>query len=341
MYNRIRGFAYAALFAATIAVVSFTVAAQQVPQLPQPPANEQLFLQVHAKGDQVYICKCDATQFAWALKAPDAQLFDKDGKSFGKHFAGPSWEANDGSRVTGKAVANSPSPDDKSIPWLLVTIVSHDGSGVLSRATSIQRVNTQGGKAPASGCDASHIGQEVRVPYSADYRFYAPQEPSPTVASVLDREISAIEKQVVDAAEAMPEDKFNFTPESLNIPGDDYKGVRTFAVQVKHVAASNYFIWSPLTGDKVPENIKDGNGPADLKSKADILKFLKDSFALGHKAAATLTAENMLQNPGNSKSTRLRLATFGVAHAYDHYGQMVEYLRMNGIVPPASRAKSE
>ena len=165
------------------------------------------------------------------------------------------------------------------------------------------------------------------------------QQPSPTVASVVDREISAIEKQVVDAAEAMPEDKFNFTPESLNIPGDDYKGVRTFAVQVKHIASSNYFIWSPLTGDKVPENIKDGNGPADLKSKADVIKFLKDSFALGHKAAATLTAENMLQNPGNSKSTRLRLATFGVAHAYDHYGQMVEYLRMNGIVPPASRGK--
>src|SRR5438445_9630643 len=114
------------------------------------------------------------------------------------------------------------------------------------------------------------------------------QQPSPTVGSVVDREISAIEKQVVEIAEAMPEDKFNFTPESLNIPGDDYKGVRTFAVQVKHVAASNYFLWSPLTGDKVPENIKDGNGPADLKSKADILKFLKDSFALGHKAAAKL-----------------------------------------------------
>ena len=166
------------------------------------------------------------------------------------------------------------------------------------------------------------------------------QQPSPTVASVVDRDISDIEKQVVDAAEAMPEDKFNFTPESLNIPGGDYKGVRTFAVQVKHVASSNYFIWSPLTGDKVPENIKDGNGPAELKSKADIINFLKDSFALGHKAAATLTADNMLQNPGNGKSTRLRLATFGVAHAYDHYGQMVEYLRMNGIVPPASRSKS-
>ena len=164
------------------------------------------------------------------------------------------------------------------------------------------------------------------------------QQLAPTIASTVDREVSAIEKLVVDATEAMPEDKFNFSPESSNIPGGEYKGVRTFAVQVKHIASSNYFIWSPLTGDKVPENIKDGNGPADLKSKVDILKFLKDSFALGHKAAATLTAENMLQTPGNSKSTRLHLATFGVAHAYDHYGQMVEYLRMNGIVPPASRA---
>ena len=138
----------------------------------------------------------------------------------------------------------------------------------------------------------------------------------------------------------MPEDKFNFTPESLNIPGSEYKGVRTFAVQVKHIAASNYFIWSPLAGDKLPEGLKDGNGPADLKTKADILKFLKESFALGHKAAGTLTTENMLQTPENSKSTRIRLATFAVAHAFNHYGQMVEYLRMNGIVPPASRGQS-
>ena len=167
-------------------------------------------------------------------------------------------------------------------------------------------------------------------------------QPAPTIASVMDRDISAVEKQIIDASDAMPEDKFNFTPEALNIPGSNYKGVRSFAVQVKHIAASNWFIWSPLTGDKLPEGLKDdGNGPANLQTKADIIKFLKDSFALGHKAAATLTTENMLQSPANSKSTRLHLAEFGVAHAYDHYGQMVEYLRMNGIVPPASRSKSE
>jgi len=167
------------------------------------------------------------------------------------------------------------------------------------------------------------------------------QQPPPTIASVLNLEIGNVEKQIVDVAEAMPEDKYNFSPESLNIPGSDYKGVRTFAVQVKHVAASNYFIWSHVTGDKLPDGLKDGNGPENLKSKADIIKFLKDSFALGHKAAATLTTENMLQTAQGSKSTRLHLATFGVAHAFDHYGQMVEYLRMNGIVPPASRGTSD
>jgi len=149
--------------------------AAQVPAQLQPPADQQVLLQVRAKGDQVYTCKADAAQFTWTLKAPDAQLFDNDGKPFGKHFAGPSWEANDASRVTGKTVANAPSPDVNSIPWLLVNIVTHEGSGVLSRATTIQRLNTKGGKAPASGCDASHVGQEVRVPYTADYLFYAPK----------------------------------------------------------------------------------------------------------------------------------------------------------------------
>jgi uncharacterized damage-inducible protein DinB len=162
-----------------------------------------------------------------------------------------------------------------------------------------------------------------------------------TVATVLDREISYVEKQILDVAEAMPEEKFSFTPETLSIPGDDYKGVRSFAGQLKHVAASNYYIWSPLTGDKLPDNLNDGNGPDSMKAKAEIIAFVKESFALGHRAAATVTAENMLQTPGKSKSTRLRLAVFGVEHAFDHYGQMVEYLRMNGIVPPASRGKSD
>ena len=168
-----------------------------------------------------------------------------------------------------------------------------------------------------------------------------PQLPS-TIAAMVDRQISSVEKLITEAAEAMPEDKFNFAPESLKIPGADYKGVRTFAQQVRHVAASNYALYAPLTGDTFPKDFMGGNGPENLKTRAEILKFLKESFALGHKAAATLTAENILQPavPGGS-TARLHRATFAVAHAYDHYGQMVEYLRMNGIVPPASRGKSD
>src|ERR1700732_2381065 len=111
MRNFVFRIGWATLIAVAGMYLPFGVSAQQVPQQIQAPANEQLLLQVHAKGDQVYACMSVPTQFAWTLKAPDAQLFDKDGKPFGKHFAGPSWEANDGSRVTGKAVANAPSPD--------------------------------------------------------------------------------------------------------------------------------------------------------------------------------------------------------------------------------------
>jgi DinB family protein len=164
-------------------------------------------------------------------------------------------------------------------------------------------------------------------------------QPSPTLSRLVDRQISASEKQVVEAAEAMPEDKYNFSPESLNIAGSDYKGVRTFALEVRHVATANYAFWSGLTGDPMPAGIKGPNGPEELKTKAEIVKFLKDSYGLGHKAAATLTNENMLDVVAfpMGKSPRLYLATNAVVHANDHYGQMVEYLRMNGIVPPASR----
>ena len=168
-------FALLAVLIAAAQVFSFVLSAQEIPKAIQAPDNQQLYLQVHAKGDQIYTCKGDAAQFAWTLKAPDAQLFDKDGKAFGKHFAGPSWEATDGSRITGKAVANVSSPDADSIPWLLVNVIGHEGSGILSRATTIQRLNTKGGKAPSNGCDAARANQEIRVAYSADYFFYAPK----------------------------------------------------------------------------------------------------------------------------------------------------------------------
>jgi hypothetical protein len=175
MHKLIRATASAAMALAACFLFSLSADGQQAPKELQPPAGEQLLLEVHAKGDQIYSCKADGGQFAWTLKAPDAQLFDKDGKPFGKHFAGPSWEASDGSRVTGKAVANAPSPDPGSIPWLLLTVISRNGDGKLTRVTSIQRINTKGGKAPASGCDAAHAGQEERAPYTADYVFFAPK----------------------------------------------------------------------------------------------------------------------------------------------------------------------
>jgi uncharacterized damage-inducible protein DinB len=172
----------------------------------------------------------------------------------------------------------------------------------------------------------------------------------PTIASAIDREISLVEKEVVEAAEAMPEDKFDFSPDKLNLPGSDYKGVRTFGEQLKHIAASNYLIWSPIIGEKPPDTVNDlieqlvndGKGPDNMKAKAEIIKFVKDSFAFGHKAVATLNSSNLVE-PLTSRSgrqtTRLFQATFAAAHAFDHYGQMVEYLRMNGLVPPASRAR--
>ena len=164
----------------------------------------------------------------------------------------------------------------------------------------------------------------------------------PTIASAIDREIGVVEKEVIEAAEAMPEDKFDFSPEKLNIPGSDYKGVRTFGQQLKHIAASNYLIWSPITGEKPPDNVNDGKGPDNMKTKAEIIQYVKDSFAFGHKAVATLNESNLVQPiPRNNRppTTRLYLATFAPAHCFDHYGQMIEYLRMNGIVPPASRGR--
>lgn len=165
--------------------------------------------------------------------------------------------------------------------------------------------------------------------------------PAPSMSGAIDREISMLEREFVSAAEAMPDDKFNFSPTSLNINGSEYKGVKTFAEEVRHVAATNFQLWDAVTGDKPPIESTEDNGPPSLKTKAEIIQYLKDSFALGHKAAQSLTSENALAlvpNPfGQGQTTKIFCTTFAVAHAFDHYGQMVEYLRMNGIIPPASR----
>jgi len=141
---------------------------QAVRETLRPPSGEKLVLQVHATGDQIYVCK----QAAWTFQAPEAKLFDAAGKQVGKHFAGPTWESSDGSQVKGKLVASAPSPDAAAIPWLLLTAAEHHGSGVMASVTSIQRLYTRSGKPPAQGCDAGHEGTESRSRYAADYYFY-------------------------------------------------------------------------------------------------------------------------------------------------------------------------
>jgi hypothetical protein len=146
-----------------------------VPDSIQAPAGEELVFVARATGFQIYVCQPDANgKAAWALKAPEAELFDEQGESIGKHFGGPTWQLNDGSQVTGKMAAKAGAPDPRAIPWLLVTVTGHSGSGKLSGVTSIQRVNTVGGLAPAlSECAARGGEVESKSSYSADYYFYA------------------------------------------------------------------------------------------------------------------------------------------------------------------------
>ena len=157
-----------------------------------------------------------------------------------------------------------------------------------------------------------------------------------TFAAVLDGSLSNAEKEVVPAAEAMPEDKFNFAPTQ-----GEFKDVRTFAQQVKHIAAVNYMLGAAIMSEKPPVDIGKESGPDNITSKADVVKFLKDSFVYLHKALNTINEGNILGEVtppwGSKKMTRMTLAIISISHPFDHYGQMVEYLRMNGIVPPASR----
>jgi hypothetical protein len=146
----------------------------EVPDNIKAPAGEEIVLQVHATGSQVYVCQVSADQkFSWTLKGPEAELTDGQDKTIGTHYAGPTWKHADGSDVVGKLVARADAPEAGAIPWLLLSASGHAGNGILSRVTSIQRIRTKGGQPPNS-CDESHRGTEVEVPYSADYYFYAP-----------------------------------------------------------------------------------------------------------------------------------------------------------------------
>ena len=128
----------------------------------------QLVLSTHAEGAQVYGCAADKME--WALKGPDAKLFDAQGTQIGKHYAGPSWELDDGSLITGEPMAKDPGPDLNAVPWLLLKVKTNNGKGLLGKVGAIQRIETVGGLAPKGACKP---GEEVRAPYTATYRFFA------------------------------------------------------------------------------------------------------------------------------------------------------------------------
>ncbi|HEV2396905.1 MAG TPA: DinB family protein [Candidatus Sulfotelmatobacter sp.] len=163
-----------------------------------------------------------------------------------------------------------------------------------------------------------------------------PKEEHRSVTMILDHTVGNLESEFVPAAEAMPEDKYGFAPTS-----GEFKNVRTYAQQIKHVAAVNYELGAAILEQKPPVDIGEESGPTSVTSKAEIIKYLKDSFEYAHKAIATINEGNLtgtVRSPfGEGWVSRLGLASSIASHGYDHYGQMVVYLRMNGIVPPASR----
>jgi len=146
-----------------------------VPEALRVSGNEVVSLELHGVGVQIYECQATQdgqTRFTWILKAPAADLLDHTGNTVGRHYAGPTWEANDGSKVIGEIVARDDGPDAGAIPWLLLRATSSTGKGLFSKTQFIQRLHTVGGKAPATDCDASQAGKRIRVAYAADYYFY-------------------------------------------------------------------------------------------------------------------------------------------------------------------------
>jgi hypothetical protein len=144
-----------------------------LPATLQAPAGAKPIAKFHATGAQVYKCGATEGKFGWALARPDAVLHDASGAVVGTHGAGPTWTAKDGSAVVGAKVEQAPAPAPGAVPWLLLRATSTSGAGLFTAVTFVQRIDTQGGTAPAGGCDASHLGSETKASYSADYYFYA------------------------------------------------------------------------------------------------------------------------------------------------------------------------
>ena len=157
-----------------------------------------------------------------------------------------------------------------------------------------------------------------------------------TVSQAVDFWISNTEKIVIEVAEAMPEEKYSFAPTA-----GEFTGVRTFGEQVKHLSANNYRMAAYILGQTPSPEQESETGPDTVQTKGQIVEYARGSFAALHRAVATITDKNEVQTlskgPGTRQRTRLQLGIDAVAHSNDHYGQMVEYLRMNGIVPPESR----
>lgn len=163
------------LILALCAAMAGCAAAPPAPGPLRVPADQSLIERLHATGVQIYECqpaKNDPAQFEWAFRGPEASLFSKGGRIVGKHFGGPTWEARDGSRVVGEAIANSPSPKPNAIPWLLLRARATAGNGLFTHVQFIQRLNTVGGSVPAAGCRPEQAGQQLRAAYTADYLFY-------------------------------------------------------------------------------------------------------------------------------------------------------------------------
>jgi hypothetical protein len=163
----------AAVFTLAGCATSQPMRAPEVPGALQPAHGQNLHLEALATGVQVYECsvKSDAT-YAWVFKAPEATLTSRSGKPLGTHYAGPTWQSEDGSTVVAEVTGRDPGPNPSAIPWLLLAAKSNGGSGTFAATKSIQRVRTAGGVAPTEPCSGANLKQVARVPYTATYYFY-------------------------------------------------------------------------------------------------------------------------------------------------------------------------
>jgi Protein of unknown function (DUF3455) len=177
--NRLRCAAVLTQAAFAVASAAFAAAPfadETVPDTLRPAGGQRALTTLSASGVQIYECRRAAADAppTWAFVAPDAELFDTQGRRVGSHGAGPFWADDDGSRIVGTVQSRADAPRPDAIPWLLLATRSTAGAGRLSAVTHVQRIHTVGGLAPASVCTAQTLGQQARVPYRADYRLFVP-----------------------------------------------------------------------------------------------------------------------------------------------------------------------